>query len=226
MCTGLELIGALAGPALGVAGTAIQQNEQQQIANQQAKARNEALQMTLAKNRKLADQSRDRFDKRLRQADDKSFDNQQKRATNDRTKQLQASVEATPEMEKLASDSITGTAPSIVNSDLASGMKSVLDDGKEQAKQLAELGAYGDTWLRQGFADTAAGRDIGVTTNKAAGNSAIMPYSQDFAEWRATRPISPFGQILSGLGGAVGSLAGSQSNPVLPRQTYTSPFIQ
>lgn len=225
MCTGLELLAPILGSALSVGGTVMQQQEQQRMANQQAKARNDALEATLLKNRKIAEQSRDEFSKRIRQSDDKSFKNQQSKSTRQRSAELKDAVKSLDETAPEEGASITGSAPTIVGSDLAKRMQSVLAEGKTRAEAQGKLGAYGDTWLKQGFMDTNAGRNVGVLTNKASGNSAILPYSQDFAEWRATKPLSPIGQILTGLGGAVGSWAGSQTNPVLPRQTYTSPFI-
>lgn len=225
MCTGLELLAPILGSALSVGGTVMQQQAQQQQANQQARARNEVLQDTLLKNRRLAEQSRDQLGKRVQQTDAKSVNQQQNKAKGKRSKELVNAVERTDAMKAMEGENLSGSAPEIVGSDLAKRMQSVLDEGKESAVRQAKLGAYGDMWLKQGFNDADAGRDIGVLTNKAAGNSSVMPYAQDFAEWRATKPLSPIGQILTGLGGAVGSWAGSQSNPVIPRQTYTSPFI-
>jgi len=227
MCFGLEAawLAPLLGSALSVGGTMMAQNEQQQMARDQAEARNEALRATLLKNDKLADQSRDTFTKRLNKGSKDTVDEQNVKAGKDRSQDLQASVEKTAEMDALQGANISGTAPDIVGSDLASRMQGVLSEGKDQAKALSKLGAYGDSWLKQGFLDTQAGRDIGVTTNKAAGNSAIMPYSQDFAEMQATHPLSPIGSILSGLGGAIGSWGGSQNSAVVPRKTYTTPFI-
>lgn len=227
MCFGLEAawLAPLLGAGLSVAGTAISQNEQQQMAQDQADARNEALRATLLKNDKLARDSRDTFAKRLNKGDKETVDQQNKNAGKDRSQDLQASVEKTAEMDALQGASLSGSAPDIVGSDLASRMQGVLAEGKDQAKALGKLGAYGDSWLKQGFLDTQAGRDIGVTTNKAAGNSSIMPYAQDFAEMQATHPLSPIGSILSGLGGAIGSWGGSQSSAVVPRKTYTTPFI-
>lgn len=227
MCFGLEAawLAPVLGSALSVGGTIMQQKEQQQMARDQAEARNEALRATLLKNDKLARDSRDTFDQRLRKGSKDTVDEQNAKASKTRSKELQAAVEKTSDMEALQGANISGTAPDIVGSDLADRMQGVLDKGKDQAKALSKLGGYGDSWLKQGFLDTQAGRDIGVTTNKAAGNSAIMPYAQDFAEMQATHPLSPIGSILSGLGGAIGSWGGTQKTPVVPRQTYTTPFI-
>lgn len=226
MCFGLEAawLAPLLGAGLGVAGTAISQNEQQQMAQDQADARNEALRATLLKNDRLAQETRETFADRLNKGSKDTVDEQNKNAGKDRTTDLKAAVEKTNEMDALQGANISGTAPDVVGSDLAKRMKTVMAEGKDQAKALGKLGAYGDSWLKQGFLDTQAGRDIGVTTNKAAGNSAIMPYAQDFAEMQATHPLSPIGSILSGLGGAVGSMGGGLKT-IAPRKTYTTPFI-
>jgi hypothetical protein len=223
MCTGLEIILPLIGSALSVGGTAMQQHEQQRMAQQQAEARNEALRATMMKNDRLARESRQTFDQRLQKGSKDTVDQQNAKAGKNRAADLQKSVEATAEMEDTQGANISGTAPTIVGSDLAKRMQSVLKDGKDQATALGKLGAYGDSWMKQGFMDTQAGRDIGVTTNKAAGNSAIMPYAQDFAEMQATHPLSPIGSIIAGIGGAMGSIGGSGTT--VPRKTYTTPFL-
>lgn len=226
MCFGLEAawLAPLLGAGLSVAGTAITQNEQQQMAQDQADARNEALRATLLKNDRLAQDTRDTFADRLNKGSKDTVDEQNQKAGKDRTTDLKAAVEKTAEMDALQGANISGTAPDVVGSDLAKRMKTVMAEGKDQAKALGKLGAYGDSWLKQGFLDTQAGRDIGVTTNKAAGNSAIMPYAQDFAEMQATHPLSPIGSILSGIGGAVGGMGGGLKT-IAPRKTYTTPFI-
>lgn len=222
MCLGIlaPIIGSIA----SVAGTAMQQHEQQKMAEQQAAARNEALQATMRKNDLLARQSRQTFDQRLQKGSKDTVDQQNTKAGKTRANDLQKSVEATADMQDTQGADISGTAPAIVGSDLAKRMQGVLKQGKDQATALGKLGAYGDSWLKQGFLDTQAGRDIGVTTNKAAGNSAILPYSQDFAEMQATHPLSPIGSIIAGLGGALGSIGGSNQT-IVPRKTYTTPFI-
>lgn len=220
----LGILGPLLGSVMSVAGTAMQQREQERMAQEQAEARNEALRATLLKNDRLARESRQTFDQRLQKGSKDTVDQQNAKAGKNRAVDLQKSVEATGDMQDTQGASISGTAPDIVGSDLAKRMQSVLKDGKDQATALGKLGAYGDSWMKQGFMDTQAGRDIGVTTNKAAGNSAIMPYAQDFAEMQATHPLSPIGSIVAGLGGALGSIGGSNQT-VVPRKTYTTPFI-
>lgn len=227
MCFGIEagILGPLLASGLGVAGQMIQQNEAQQQAQRQAEARNEELRRTLLKNDTLAQEGRDTFSKRVTDADRAKVDQQQQKAKTQRAEELNKSVEATPDMQKEQGAEISGTAPAVVGNDLAKRMGAALDENKAAANKLSALGSYGDSWLKQGFLDTQAGRNVGTTTNKAAGNSAILPYAQDFAEYKATRPISPLGGILSGFGNMIGSWAGSQSNTIVPRKTYTTPFI-
>lgn len=227
MCFGLEAtwLAPVLASGMGVAGQMIQQNEMQEQAEAQAEARNEELRRTLLKNDALAQEGRDTFAQRLAEGSKDSVDAQRDKAGKTRETDLKEAVEATQDMKGQEGAAISGSAPDIVGSDLAARMKDVLKEGKEQAKSLSKLGSYGDSWLDQGFIDTQAGRDIGVTTNKAAGNSAILPYAQDFAEYKATEPISPLGSLLSGFGSMYGSYAGSQVNPTVPRKTYTTPFI-
>lgn len=227
MCFGLEAawLPAILGAGLSVAGNVVQQKQQARQQQDIADARNEVLRDTMRKNDKLADESRDAFQKRMADASAEQMAADQKKAQETRAEDLNKAVEA-PATEAVGTESapLTGVEADVVKSDLAARMKTALDEGKAQAAASAKLGSYGDTWLEQGFRDTQAGRDIGTSANKAAGNSAIMPYAQDFAEYAAYKPISPIGGILQGLGGLVGSYGGGQSG-VLPRKQYTTPFI-
>ena len=51
---------------------------------------------------------------------------------------------------------------------------------------------------------------------------ALLPYQQDFAEQRATKPVSPLAGLLEGFGGMLGSVGGSGG--MVPKKSYTSPY--
>lgn len=219
MCTGLEFIIPLIGAGLSAAGGYVTMNEQQKNAERQAEARNEELNRTLLKNDSLAEESRDTFNQRFNQSKNAETDKQQKAAEADRAKTAEAAIDNAP--VAVEDVPLTGSAPNVIKSDLAKEMGAALQRSKASAKAQAKLGGYGDMWLDQGFQDQAAGRDLAMTTDFANGNMALLPYAQDFAETRATKPISPLGGLLQGFGGMIGGMGGGGG--LTPKKKYTSP---
>ncbi len=206
MCTGLELLGAVA----GVAGSAITANEQSKNAQRMAQARNDELKKHLLKNDSLAQESRQDFAQRNAEMANKGLEQDQQQQTQQREADMTAAVESTPAPEQMAIEgaSTSGSAPQVVRQEMARRIGDALTQSKEQAKASAKLGGFGDAWTQQCFKDVAANRDISVAANFAAGNSALLPHQQDIAETRAYKPISPIGGILSGFGGMLGSMGG------------------
>jgi hypothetical protein len=200
-------LGAIAGPLIGgllsVGGTMMTASAQQKQAEAAAAARNKVLQDTLAKNDKIAADSRNLFDERRAEVEPEPMQESQEDATAARTDTLTASVQEAPEQM-----SLSGSAPQVVQSELAKRMMGAVDKGKAEAQQLGKVGGYGDTWFNQGVSNVETGRNLGVNQNFASGNMALLPYGQDLAEQAAYKPISPFGSILSGLGSAFGSASG------------------
>ena len=187
-----------------------------------AEARNERLNNTLMKNDALAKQSRDTFNERAQKITQDQMQQTQQEATDTRQQDLEAAVAETPSpAEDVA---LSGSAPKVVQSELAKRMGEALDKSKDQAKKLGKLGGYGDSWLEQGFNDVNAGRNIAQDANFASGNMAIMPYQQDIAEMRASKPISPIGGLLQGFGSMMGSYAGGGGS--VPKKSYTSSYFQ
>lgn len=218
MCTGIELAAMLGGTALNAVGGMIQRNEEAANQKRMADARNEKLQLTLNKNDKLAERSRQRFD--ARQQDTQNLDQNEQKAKQDRQQTLEQAVTDTP--NPTPDLPISGSAPTVVRTELAKRVGEALSKAKESATKLGTLGGYGDLWVNQGFKDAQAGRDIGVDANLAAGNMALLPYQQDIAETRAYQPISPLGGILQGIGSGLSSFGGGGGR--LPRRSYSSPW--
>ena len=219
MCTGLEIASLIAGPVLSAAGGAIQRNEAQENAERMAEARNKRLNMTLAKNDALAEKSRDEFNQRQQNATKDKIDESQEQKTEQRQDTLEQAI--TPAEDAVADVSLSGSAPTVVRSELAKKMADVMGESKANAQRLATLGGYGDTWLDQGFQDVDAGRGINTNANFAQGNMSILPYQQDIAEQRAYKPISPLGGLLQGFGSAVSSYGGGMG---VPKTSYKDPW--
>lgn len=216
MCTGLEIAALVGGTALSAGGSMMQANAAEKQAKAQAEARNNELKRTLGKNDALAKNSRDTFNKRAQDANAEKMQESQEENTQERQDTLETAVEQTP--QAAAEVSLSGSAPTVVQSELAKRVGAAMQGSKDQAHRQGALAGYGDTWLDQGFKDVEAGRGIAQDANFAAGNMAILPYQQDFAEQRATKPISPIGGLLQGFGGMLSSYGGGGG--ALPKKTY------
>lgn len=217
MCTGLEIASLVAGPLLSAGGAMIQAKEEQANQKRMAEARNEKLRGVMAKNDQLADESRAEFNARQQKATAESIEAERAAKTDERSQNLEAAVTEAP--AAVENVSLSGSAPTVVKSELAKRMSTALGQATDSAKAQAKLGGYGDAWLGQGFQDVQAGRNIGQNANFAAGNLAILPYQQDIEETRAYRPISPLGGLLQGFGGMVSSYGGGG----VPKKSYKSP---
>lgn len=218
MCTGLELIGLIAGPVISGVGAAIQQRQMEANQRRMAEARNQELRRVLSKNDELAQRSREVFEARRRATEGQELDKAEQEAKEKRSQELETAAEQTP--APVADVPLAGSTPQVVQSDMAKRFQNAINQSKDQANKLGILSGYGDMWVNQGFADMQAGRDIGTYSNFASGNMALLPYQQDIAEMRAYKPISPIGGILQGVGGMLSSYGGGGG---LPKRSYTSP---
>lgn len=215
MCTGLEIAAMLGSAALSAGGSMIQQNEAQANAERQAQARNDKLKQTLARNDALAKDSREQFDQRQKQIQPDQMEADAKKATEERQATLDAATTEAP--TPVGNASLSGSAPTVVKSELAKRVATAMGQAKEDARNLGKLGGYGDAWFNQGIEDTNVGRNLGQNANFASGNMAILPYQQDIAEQRAYKPISPIGGIMQGLGSVLGSYGGGG---MVPKKSY------
>ena len=215
MCFGA--IGPLIGGILSGVGSMITAKEQQANAERQAKARNDKLALTLSRNDPIAERSRDAFDKRVADSSEQAIADQQAKAEQSRTDTIASEV-ADPTAAEVP---LSGSAPNVVRSELAQKLLDVFNEGKDRAKALGKLGAYGDTWFGQGLKSADTSRNLSLNSNFVSGNLALLPYQQDIAETRAYKPISPIGGILSGLGSALSSGGGGGGGYYA--KSYTSP---
>lgn len=218
MCTGIEIIGMLAGPALSAVGAGITASEQEKNMRAMAEARNEKMRATMLKNDELARQSRAEFDTRQQKSTTEQIEADRADKTQQRSDTLEQAVAEAP--QESAGVSLSGSSPTVVKSEIAKRMATAMGQATDSAKAQAKLGGYGDTWLDQGFQDVTAGRNIGQNANFASGNLAILPYQQDIAETNAYKPVSPLGGLLQGFGGMLGSYGGGG----MPKKSLTDPW--
>lgn len=206
MCfgAGAGIGSALIGSLLSAGGSVL---SMQQAASQQraiVDARNKVLNQTLQKNDKIADTARSYFDQRRDQMQPEQAQATQDKATADRTATLDEAVSSQPTNDV----PLGGSTPQVVKTEVARKMADAVKYGKSQAQALGKVGGFGDAWFQQGVDNADAGRNIGVQQNLGQGNLAILPYKQDLAELAAYKPASPFGSILTGIGGMMGSYGG------------------
>jgi hypothetical protein len=210
---------AVIGATVAGLGAAIKNAQATRQAVAQAEARNRVLRETMAQNRAIADDSRSMFNTRVgsmtgaegEAAEQAAFDNRQ----NIVNRAVEAPVDEQP---------IAGSAPQVVRQENAKAMAEALDGLRNEARTSGRLAARGDHWFNQGIANTATGRDLGINANIAGGNLALLPHLQDLAEYQVAKPTGALGDIMIGVGNALGSYGGSKfTGQLFPGRTPTPP---
>lgn len=199
---GLPLI--IGGMLLSGVGQAIKNRQAQNQAKAIADARNQVLSDTMAMNRPLADSSRTMFDQRIAApiADEG--------APSLRGDLLADAAQPAPDIP------VSGSAPTVVKSEIAGQMAKALEEGKAEAARSARVGAYGDAWFDEGVYNNQLGSQLGQNANFAGGNLALLPHLQDLAEVQATKRRGPIADIMMGVGSAMGAYGGSMGPRAAP----------
>lgn len=201
------LIPLAIGTGLSAAGGAINNSENTANAEAIAKARNNVLVSQTNKNNVIANDSRGIYNTRQDQFQPAALTAQQTDATGDRAAAINGNLPT------INATSFPGAADSssIVKTSIAKAISDALAKSQQTATAQAALGGYGDLFQRMGFQDADAGRRIQTDVNFAQANNALTPELQDFAANSASKPNSGFGGLLTGIGSAFGSYAGSHS---------------
>jgi len=207
MCDPITLAVLAAGTVASVAGTGIQARESIDQQRRAVAARNKVLQETQAKNLKIANDSRDIFNKRVSEIDGQ-VEPQLQISQDARTEGIVGNL-AEPSADEIA-DIVGDDAPIVVKSDLAKKMAEQFQRSTENAKALGKLTGYTGFFNDQSISDQVAGRGVGVNANSIAGNVAMLPYLQDFAEIESYKPSSGLGALLSAIGGTTAQYAGAK----------------
>src|SRR5690606_19123564 len=126
MCTGIELLGMLAGPVLSGVGSMIQQKEMEANQRRMAEARNNELRRVLTKNDELAQRSRETFDARRKASQGEQLEADQKKAEENRQTELTEVAQSTPAPAQNVA--LSGSAPTVVKSQMAKQMASAIGD--------------------------------------------------------------------------------------------------
>lgn len=204
MCVETLIMAALSA-GLSAVGGQMARSEQQKNTARQVRARNEELRAErerqhqyLEENARYNQQAQAKFQEK----------SQEKRQAENADARVAENVSAVPQVS--AQDvPLAGSTPEIVKGELAKRMLEAHQASTDRAKALGQLKSYDDTWMQNGFDVNQASRKVDTVNNFSRGSAALLPYSQDFAQYAATKPSSGMGELLQGLGGFVGSAAGS-----------------
>ena len=202
MCNPIALATMAASTAASVGGGLMSSNSTLNNAKAQADAANAQLQASLQKQAGYSAQTEGDFNNNLAKY---TPDAQSAQLANAQGSRGAANVAAItgPDM------STPANAPAADTQDLAKRMGAVLDYAKTNAKNQGNLSGYGDTWLQNNLANAETNRQMAPVEQESQLEASLLPQRQQIAEAGAYTTPSPWGAILSGLGGIGAGLAGS-----------------
>lgn len=198
-----------ASAALSAGGAAITRSEQDANANSIASARNGVLQQYLDRQRKLGQEGRGYFDKRMEDYAPGKQGEALDKAQTERTDSILKDVSA-PNTDAIP---LTGSTPQVVKGEIAKRMLTTFQQATDRAKAAGKVGGYGDTWLGNNFGVADTARRVGTVNNFSQNEAALLPNEQQFAEIAARKQPSMWGPILSAGGNMLAAGAGRGWNP-------------
>lgn len=107
---------------------------------------------------------------------------------------------------------ISGSAPSVVEGEIASRMMKAYQDSQAHAGRAAKLGGYGDVWQANALDLNNTNRRVNTLNNFSRGDASLLGYDQDFAEYlvpQAKMKSNVWGDVLTGVGKLGSAAAGS-----------------
>lgn len=191
--------------ALSAAGGAIDAREQDKVAANEIRARNDMLNRHNTEQDALAAKSRDTLGNLLTQVNPQGGALQGAQANRDEI--AQASItEQTP--GALLSGS---NAPKIVQSDAASQMREAMKASRAKASANAKLSGFGDQLFNQNLNTQVAGDGIGLNNDFSRASAALLPHYQDLYAVEKYKKPSSIGKLLMSAGNIAGSMGGAGS---------------
>jgi hypothetical protein len=195
---------AAAAVGLNVGAKILSNNEATNNAKAEAAARNAVLQDTLRREQGFADSNKTQLDTNLAHYAPGAQQTQLQDAQTARGNTVTGNMTTAN-----ANDvPLTADAPAAVRGEIAKRLMSVHDGAVERAKNNANLGGYGDTWLTNSLNTADADRNIGVNNNYANGQKSILSSLQDSAGAAAYKPPSIWSTILGGASSLAAGAAG------------------
>jgi hypothetical protein len=216
----------IAGIAMSMAGAAYNSHQQSKNEKAMANARNSAAEAEDIRQRGYQEESDATFGDSLAgfNKDD------QEAAVTKKKEQRTAQIDRNVQNDEYSGG---GAAPAVVKGEVARKINDAMKSGKSEAKNLANVGAWGD----QQFGNKVAlGRSSGIlseTTDKARMSANLLPGDQRSAEHNASSTPNMFGDILqaAGQGTAMYGMAGNDifsgwggGNPVVTPNAMPQPL--
>lgn len=206
MCDPLTLIMGIGGAVASTVGAGMQAGEAAKTNARIAESRNKVLRQTNAMNDEHAAKNRQALNQRVADSGKAKADQQLATAQDTAVDQI------TQNLAPTATDiPLSGAAPKVVGNSLSTALGDVAKESQARAADIGMFQGYGLNAQDNALGDLGLRDEIGVNNDYVRGNMSIMPYLQDFAEYKAASKAksSPLGSILLGLGKALPMYSGA-----------------
>lgn len=186
--------------ASGVGGAALGG----QSASAKAKAANEQLAQSIAKQNAFYDKNKNDFSGAVNQYSPSAAPQALSDAQDARSNSATGNISAPLDPSTVAN---AGDAPAAVKGEIAKRMLATHDFAMTNAKNAGKLGGYGDMWFKTQLGNQAASRNIGLTNSMSEEEKALLSSKQQLA--MAQVGNSPWGPLLTGVSSILGSASGA-----------------
>lgn len=190
----------IAGLVAGGLGSAIQAREQAANQRRMQEAANDVIRRNRERQQAFAQQAQDRFAETQQEFTREQQEQRRGEAETERRETSQARVS-----DRLAHEGVPLSAPRNVMIASEEAGQRAKATGDRDAANMAALKAWGDLAAGNRIGLAQGGRDLGFIQDRAAGQEALVPISQQAARTNAYRAPSGLGTLLQ-LGGSVASM--------------------
>ena len=194
-----------AGMAMSGLGQAYNSRQMSKNQGRMVDARNAATAAEMARQEGYQEEGSGYFDESLANFDKSKQDiglANQGRVRGDKIEQqLSATNEYAP---------TTGSAPSVVNTEIARKINDAMKSGKKTARSLGNMGAFGDQQFNNRMALNNTNQTLGNLSNNANRSMSLLPLEQQVAANNASKSPNMIGDLLSmaGQGAAMYGMTG------------------
>lgn len=193
------ILASMAVSAVGQAYNARQMGKNQQRMQQ---ARNEAALAEMSRQEGYQDEASGYFDESLGNWDETKQDAGLADVERQRDTQIQEAIGAANQFAPT-----TGSAPDVVNTEIARKVNDAMKSGKKYAQGLARMGAFGDQQFGNNLFMAQQGGKLGEISTTANRSAELLPLEQQVAANNAYKQPNMFGDLLT-MAGSAGSMYG------------------
>ena len=191
--------------AVGIAMAAASAAMQQRAANQQTDARNKALEAEFDRQEDFRGQAKQVFEAaasgQTRDVQDKAL----RDVEGERLATIEGNIQGGRGVDNFIPTS--SSAPKVVQSEIGKRIGAALNEGKEQARRVAQLGAFGDQQFNNRVALGRSRGDLASLGSLDAGSANVLPFALNAANQKG-HGARTAADILGGLSSAAFSGAG------------------